>query len=345
MPVQAVVVEGGLFPPDLLERVRGADAAGQRATDFGLNGARRLPDEIQAAFSDVRSIWDAFERRRARSRESLTTLTREAWIIPFLEVLGYRDFEVQRSAIDAGGERFVISHRLGHAEDAAPLHVVAADRGLDERDGRRSPHSTVQEFLNRSDAVWGIVTNGETLRLLRESERFTRPSYVELDLKGIIDGNQYSEFALLYRLLHSSRMPVRNVAPQDCWLERYYDQGIQEGGRVREKLRTGVEEALLILGGALLKHPESEPLRESLARGHLDAQGCCSARAAVPPGVAGSQSFASWPPSVRPDAPRRRRSLSIASLPAWQGRGSRAPMPRHLLSPTTARMRHSRLAT
>jgi len=60
--------------------------------------------------------------------------------------------------------------------------------------------------------------------------------------------NQYSEFVLLYRLLHATRFPQTGQAAHDCWLERYYQQGIAEGGRVRDHLRDGVEAALAELG-------------------------------------------------------------------------------------------------
>src|SRR5581483_9525062 len=92
----------------------------------------------------------------------------------------------------------------------------------------------------------------------------------EFDLESMIGANLFSEFALLFRLLHASRFP-RGDDPRDCLLERYYQQGIEQGGRVREKLRDGVEQALQILGTAFLAHPESEALRERLSSGALDA--------------------------------------------------------------------------
>ena len=116
----------------------------------------------------------------------------------------------------------------------------------------------------------GMVTNGEQLRLLRDSERFTRPTYVEFDLRGIFEGNQYSEFALAYRLLHRSRFPTDGAAVADSWLEKYFHLGIEEGGRVRERLREGVEVALRSLGQGMLAHPQSEALREALRTGRLD---------------------------------------------------------------------------
>ena len=85
----SIVVEGGMFPSELLDRVATGDVDGQRAPDFGLNRSRQLTSEIQAAFSDSRSYWDAFQRRLNRSRESRTTLTRQDWMHKLIETMGY----------------------------------------------------------------------------------------------------------------------------------------------------------------------------------------------------------------------------------------------------------------
>ena len=265
-------VEGGLFPPDLMSRIAEGKEKGQSAADFGLNKSRRLSDEIQSAFSDARARWDAFQRRLDRSKESRTTLTRQDWVIPLLELLGFQGLEFQRSAVTADGESFAISHRAGSDEHAPPVHIASIDDELGKRSGaRRSPHALVQDFLNRDEALWGIVTNGKTLRLLRDSARLAKPTYLEFDLEGMIDGNQYSEFAVLYRLLHATRFPRDGASAHDSLLEQYYDQGIQEGGRVRDGLRKGVEAAIETLGTAFLQHSDSAKLRERLENGSLDA--------------------------------------------------------------------------
>src|SRR5260370_25356999 len=102
--------------------------------------------------------------------------------------------------------------------------------------GTRSPHALMQEYINRSDALWGIVTNGSELRLLRNSARSSRPSYVAVDLEAILDGNLYNEFALVSRLLHRSRLAADGADAHECLLERWDQQGIQESGRVRDRL-------------------------------------------------------------------------------------------------------------
>ena len=276
MSYTTISIEGGLFPPDLLERISLGDGGikGQAAGDFGLSPSRRLLDEMQRSFSDARKYWDAFSRRLGRSRESRTTLTREVWMAGLFELLGFLPLEYQRAAVEAGGASFPISHRTHSAENAPPIHIVAVDQPLDERGpARRTPHALVQDFLNRSEALWGVVTNGAKLRLLRDSARLSKPTYLEFDIQAMIEGNAYGELVVLYRLLHATRFPSNGVEPHECLLEGYYTQGIEEGGRVREKLRDGVKSALEVLGTALVEHPRNDVLRDTLRSGRLDEAG------------------------------------------------------------------------
>ena len=172
MSYATITVEGGLLPPDLLDRIATDDnsISGQKPADFGLSAGRRLPDEIQRTFSDARVHWDSFTRRLEHSRESRTTLTRQDWGSKFFELLSFPTLEYQRTAIEAGGTAFPISYLTGGPDIFTPVHIVAVDQGLDERSGRgRTPHALVQDYLNRSDSLWGMVTNGAKLRLLRDS--------------------------------------------------------------------------------------------------------------------------------------------------------------------------------
>ena len=191
-------------------------------------------------------------------------------MLPLLEELSY-DLRFQRAALRAGGNTYPISHRLGEDENAPPVYIVSSDQDLDKRgEAKQSPHAIVQDFLNRSDALWGIVTNGKRLRLLRDTARFSKPSYIEFDLEGMMEGGLYSEFVLFYRLVHASRLPRGAGDAYDCLLERYHQQGIEEGGRVPEKLRDGVKEALEILGSGLLAHPDSGALWDKFTAKRID---------------------------------------------------------------------------
>ncbi len=271
-----IASEGGLFSPDLLDELASGSGDGQREDDFGIDRGR-LSDEIQAAFSDAQSYWDSFQRRLERNTEDQHTgITRQAWMIPFFGLLGYRegDLVFQRGSRTVGDVEYPISFFAGTDDHAPPIHIVGRQYSLDRRppQGGRSPHALVQEYLNRDEALWGVTTNGYRLRLLRDSQRMTRPTYLEFDLEGMITGSQYSEFALLYRIMHRTRFPRGSDDAHTCFLERWFQQGIEQGGRVREKLRNGVEAALEGLGRSFLQHPQSAELRSELARGRVSAQ-------------------------------------------------------------------------
>ena len=271
MPLESITVEGGLFPPDLLHRVAQDDAVhGQRPRDFQLSPSARLADETQAAFSDVRSFWDAWQRRADPD-----AVAREAFVEPLLERLGFRSLHFQRANIEAGGASFDVHRRTHDAEDAAPVHIVRADADLDRRAERssRSPNALLQDLLDRSEAVWGILANGPQVRILRDSAGRSRRAWLQFDLKAMIEENAYADFALLYRLLHRTRFPWPEAPAHDCPLERLYQQGVEEGGRVRDKLRDGVKRALETLGQALLAREGNDALREALERNAPDAAG------------------------------------------------------------------------
>jgi hypothetical protein len=269
----AINIEGGLISGDLLERIATTpdQVEGQRPGDLGVEG--RLSEEIQSAFSDAGTYWNAFQTRLHRGKESATTITRETWMLPLLEEVGYA-LRFQRAALKASGNTYLISHLFGDDASAPPVHIVGSDQELDKRgDAKQSPHALVQDYLNRSDALWGIVTNGKRLRLLRDTARFSKPTYIEFDLEGMMEGGLYSEFVLFYRLVHASRMPRDAGDAHACLLERYHQQGIEEGGRVREKLRDGVKEALEILGSGLLAHSDSAAFREKFKVNGIDELG------------------------------------------------------------------------
>lgn len=267
--------EGGLIPYDVLDKIAKEELGlGQQPKDFGLPAGRRLTDEIARAWSDALDYWHIFQRRSASLPESETgaTLARK-WIADALELLGY-ELALQQAGVVIGGKNYPISHRAGASEEAAPVQIEGFRTDLDKRPQARrlSPQALVQEYLNNSDAqLWGIVTNGYLLRLLRDTSRTSRPSYLEFDLQSILEGNRFNEFAILYRVCHRTRLPRTAEEATSCWLERYSQLSIEQGGRVRDKLRDGVEEALRTLGTGFLRHPENSALRERAKAGTLTA--------------------------------------------------------------------------
>jgi len=263
-------VEGGLLAADLLDRIYDGTAPGQSAADFGLSS--RLDSEIAAVWQEALEHWEAFQHRLERLPETdvATTVTRDQWVIPLLSLLGYELVYTPRAA-EAEGKTYAISHRAGTGQNAPPVHVVGCHQPLDRRSEagrpRLAPHSLVQEYLNRTEHLWGMVTNGIALRFLRQNTRLTRPTYIEFDLQEMMAGKNFADFSLFYRLAHRSRLPQDGAA--ECWLERYYQETIEQGGRVRDRLRDGVEEAIKILGRAFLQHPANGALLEKVRANRL----------------------------------------------------------------------------
>lgn len=264
---QAVRIEGGLFAPDLLDRLLAEDLPGQKPRDFGLDGRRGLTDEISAVFADATDLWRVFKHRLEKLREDDpgTSITRDNWVVPFLGLIGY-ELYFNRKAYTIDGLTFAISHRAGEHDDTPPVHIVGVNQELGRLAPsgrpRLAPHSLLQEFLNRTDALWGIVTNGMVLRILRDSTYIRRQCYVEFDLEAIFEQRLFQDFVILYRLLHRTRLPKSGADASQCLLEKYYQDSLAQGGRVRERLRDGVEECIKLLANGFLAHSKNEELRQ-----------------------------------------------------------------------------------
>lgn len=273
MSYTCIRIEGGLISPDFLEAIH--EQEGQKPTDFGLDPKRSVIDEVSSVWADARTSWIALQRRLERKKdESETTLTREQWIIPLLEALGYQ-LTFQRKAPEVDGRVYPISHIAGSEESAPPVHIVGTDQELGSRPpagrGTMSPHALVQDYLNRTEHLWGVVTNGRVFRLLRDSSYFTRPTYIEFDLEQMLEGERLDEFFLFYRLAHRTRLPEGVDDAPRCLLERYHQDAIEQGGRIRDGLHDAVEAAILRLGNGFLKHPKNQTLRGRVAGGELTA--------------------------------------------------------------------------
>ena len=147
---------------------------------------------------------------------------------------------------------FKVSHQWEHV----PIHLLGWGIDLDRRTkgvagaADAAPQSMMQELLNRTDDhLWAIVSNGQKLRLLRDSRALAGSAYVELDIELIFDEQLFSDFVLLYRLVHASRFTVEaDDPPSSCWLEKWRSTAIAQGERARERLRDGVEQAINTLG-------------------------------------------------------------------------------------------------
>jgi hypothetical protein len=267
-------LHGGFVAADIIDQIADGTATGQKASDFGLDSKVHLIDEISSAWASARNYWEAFQRRLERlpTEDVATSATRDQWAIPLLSLLGYElTFQARASEVD--GQTFAISHRAGPDENSFPIHIVGYRQSLDVRPEsgrpRLAPHSLLQEYLNRSEHLWGLVTNGSILRILRNSQLMRRQAYIEFELAQMMEGEKFSDFVLLYRLIHHTRVPKTIEDAPECLFEKYYKLTVEQGGRIRDHLRDGVENALKIVANGLLQHPHNGRLREIMQAGSI----------------------------------------------------------------------------
>src|ERR1041384_689159 len=268
--------EGSILPADLLQRVEKGDSqlGGLSSDDYHLSGNEKLNEAISRSWNRLLGAWTHFKGALEKSptNDPATTLTRDRWLLPLFQELGYGRLMVAR-AIELEGKSYPISHGWQHA----PIHLVGAGVDIDTRTAgvagaaRVSPHSLVQEFLNRSgEHLWGFVSNGKQLRVLRDNVSLTRQAFVQFDLEAMMTGEVYSDFALLWLLCHQSR--VEADKPTDCWLEHWSRAAQDQGTRALDQLRNGVEAAIEALGTGFLLQSANKSLLQSLRSGQLTAQ-------------------------------------------------------------------------
>lgn len=275
----SIRIEGAILSPDILDRLD--DAAGQRPADFGLDTGTKVKDEIARAWADAQDYWRIFQRKleTLRPESPATTETRQQWVTPLLGLLGYQ-LDYQAKGIELNGKTYAISHRLAHRGNT-PIHIIGAREaaGLDRKPERThigaprmSAHALVQEYLNLHDELYGIVTNGRILRLLRDSSRLIKLSYLEFDLDRIFSDGLFADFAILYRLLHVSRLPVSSEAAAESLIEHYHQDSLDSGARIRDGLSKAVEQAIRDFANGFLTHRDNDALRQSIREGNLSPE-------------------------------------------------------------------------
>lgn len=269
-----LTLEGGLFLPDQLQKATQGLASAQQDADYRLPKGLKAKDEYSRAFQIACAQWQDFAQQLERRDIDATQLTTRFVQELLRDAFGY-NLSPQTQPQEVDGRHYPVSFLAGNL----PILVAPHTLGLDDADtsmaiegsGRRrkTPFQAMQELLNASEPLqWGIVSNGRQLRLLRDAASLTRPSFLEIDLADLLGSKRYAEFANVWRLLHASRAST-DAQRTSCVWERWRHEGQQEGTRVRDGLRNGVEKALLTLGEGFLQHPSNDNLRAALDSGQL----------------------------------------------------------------------------
>lgn len=269
----ALAIEGGLLAAEWLAKVAQLEAAAQSGDDYRVPKGLQLRDEIARSWRIAQACFRDLEACRAAGADP-ASLT-ERFVQGFLrDALGFTS--IAACEPKTVGER-IYPIRFFALGDRVPVVVAPAGIGLDKPidelgDGRRrrSAFGLLQEYLNaETHALWGLATDGLTLRLGRDNASLTRPAWVEADLGRIFAEELYPDFAALWLLCHESRFGRVGDPVEACPLEVWREAGREAGTAARGKLRAGFEEALAILGQGFVAHPENRALREALHKGTL----------------------------------------------------------------------------
>lgn len=270
---EALAIEGGLLSADWLARVAQLAAGGQGEADYRVPKGLNLRDEIGRYWRMAQAHWADFDAGRRAGADAavvadrfVQALLRDCFGFSSLAAtepttMAERVYPVRLVAL--GGRVPVVTAPAGGGVDA--LAVAYGDGGR-----RRSAFGLAQEYLNAADgARWGLVSDGCTLRIVRDNASLTRPAWIDADLARIFTEELYADFAALWLLGHETRFGRPDQPVDDCPLETWRRAGREEGTRAREHLRRGVEEAILALGQGFLVHPENQALRTPLQDGSL----------------------------------------------------------------------------
>ena len=271
-------IEGGLLPPEFLQSVAALETPYQDGADYGLSRSLAIKEELARYWRIASDLYAGYAERRLRRDLRGSQMGVEEWLVPFLRsILGYEDLEAAGSAILDERVFRLTHHACG---GAVPLLLVTHDFDLDKsdlrlgHDGRReAAHNILQEYLNAEDAsLWGLVSNGTKLRLLRDNASLTRPSYIEADLDLMFAEELYPDFAALWLTVHASRLKPTDGKPSNCIIESWRAKAHETGERVRENLRDGVTRTLRQLGNGFLQHRANVQLRQELENGALSPE-------------------------------------------------------------------------
>lgn len=283
MDYTSIHVYGHLLSDDILNAVeRDTSLVGNREQDFGIDS--RVSQTIDYAWSSLRNDWRFFKERSLLNDPYGTRRSRDL-MERMLSNLGY-DLSRQTAFININGKGHDITYLCASLGNL-PVIVVGdktGDATIDTLDKcsldfrakgdrqRKSPHATMLEYLNNTENVYGIVANGQTIRLLRNTGQLVKLTYIEFDLRRMLEEDKYTEFCLLFRLLHASRFHVSG--DEACIFENWFNMSIASGNRIRDGLSDAVEKTMEIIGQAAVRGngPGNDALRQAYINHELTDQ-------------------------------------------------------------------------
>lgn len=280
MDYTSIHIYGHLLTDEVLRQVEQDNMLqGNRDIDYALDTS--VSDAIDYVWSSLRNDWNYYKSRNQLNDPYGTRRSRNL-IERFMENIGY-ELNFQQSFVPVGDQQYEVSY-LDRTLNNMPFIVIGSKTGdsdLDTLDKcsldfrakgqqrKKSAHATMLDYLNATENVYGIVSNGETLRLIRNSGQLVKLTYIEFDIQKMMEEDKYSEFCLMFRLLHASRFHKRG--DDACILDQWYNLSVESGNRIRNGLSQAVQKAMELIGKEAVTGvgEGNEKLRTALLNGDI----------------------------------------------------------------------------
>lgn len=288
MDYTSIHIYGHLLSDDILHNIeRDNTLNGNRDQDFGMDIS--VSSAIGYVWSSLRNDWNFYKERanneRLVNKDPYGTRRARDLMERLFQSLGY-SLDRQATNIEVAGTNYDISytcHELGKMPFIIIGEGISADGNIDTLDKcsldyrakggmrKKSAHATMLEYLNATENVYGIISNGQILRIIRNSGQLVKLTYIEFDLRRMLEEDKYTEFCLMFRLLHASRF--RTSGDEPCVMERWFNMSIESGNRIRNGLSLAVQTTMETIGNAVLtsEGEGNDALREAFANGTMDA--------------------------------------------------------------------------
>ena len=272
---QHIHLEGNILSWDIIELISKEKAPATDPSSYSLPSGVSVMDAAGQAYSNACAYYKDYQSRiRGKDGQEARDTTRD-----FISRILTYCFSWSLDTItklDAGSNSYPIRRQ---AYGRIPILTIPGDDSFDKADriyaitnGQKliSPFNMLQQYLSASgETRWGILASGEKMRLMRSATALSRPEFLEFDLGAILSGDFYNEFVLLYRILHSSRVRDAETGTDlDIW-EEWRNTSISDGERARDRLRDGVQNAIIAFGNGFIS--ANKELRDDIANGRLTA--------------------------------------------------------------------------
>lgn len=217
------------------------------------------------AFSRLKGKWDL--AYRILGEGSKKGETRQKWLTPLFEELGF-DLQPGKE-IETEKETLKSSHMLIDGNGKTPflfVDLLAWDRDLDSfapGEGRNNTsHKKMERLLVAGNVHWGIISNGQIIRLLRQEQGAAGRAYLQVDLENIFAQEDQQSFDIFWALFRKESY----VKGRDgkCLLDKIDEESRSHASKVSGHLKNSVFRALELLVQGLIDEPKNKAVLDPI---------------------------------------------------------------------------------